>query len=103
MELLLAAGVNPWAANAAGRTALEEAALAGNTGVVRTLESHAVYCGRVAAKVGGGVFGAGAGAGGRGLACIVGSSMRHLRTVFIVVNCTSLWKGRAGKMCLRRW
>ncbi len=52
VDLLLAAGANPWAANASGRTALEEAVLAGHTGVVRAMEKHADYCGRVGVKVG---------------------------------------------------
>ncbi|GIL65200.1 hypothetical protein Vafri_18994 [Volvox africanus] len=50
VELLLSAGASPFTANAAGRTALEEAVLSGNTGVVRAIEKYAEFSGMVAFK-----------------------------------------------------
>ncbi|GLC38078.1 hypothetical protein PLESTF_000313000 [Pleodorina starrii] len=51
VELLLAAGANPFAANAAGRTALDEAVLSGHSGVVRAIEKYAEFSGTVAFKI----------------------------------------------------
>ncbi|KXZ41310.1 hypothetical protein GPECTOR_563g588 [Gonium pectorale] len=50
VELLLGAGANPFAANAAGRTALDEAVLSGHSGVVRAIERRAEFTGAVAFK-----------------------------------------------------
>nr|BCL66252.1 hypothetical protein [Volvox reticuliferus] len=50
VKLLLAAGASPFTANAAGRTALDEAVLSGHTGVVRTIEKYAEFSGMVAFK-----------------------------------------------------
>nr|BCL66189.1 hypothetical protein [Volvox reticuliferus] len=50
VELLLAAGASPFTANAAGRTALDEAVLSGHTGVVRAIEKYAEFSGVVAFK-----------------------------------------------------
>ncbi|GLI66698.1 hypothetical protein VaNZ11_010634 [Volvox africanus] len=50
VELLLSAGASPFTANAAGRTALDEAVLSGNTGVVRAIEKYAEFSGIVAFK-----------------------------------------------------
>lgn len=50
VELLLSAGANPFAANAAGRTALDEAVLAGHAGVVRAIEKRALFSGLVEVK-----------------------------------------------------
>lgn len=51
VEALLAAGANPFVANAAGRTPLDEAVLSGHTGVVRAIEKHALWTGHVDVKV----------------------------------------------------
>ncbi|GLC38255.1 hypothetical protein PLESTB_000940600 [Pleodorina starrii] len=50
VELLLAAGASPFAANAAGRTALDEAGASGHSGMVRAIEKRAEFCGLVAFK-----------------------------------------------------
>ncbi|GFR43157.1 hypothetical protein Agub_g4203 [Astrephomene gubernaculifera] len=50
VELLLAAGANPFAGSASGRTALDEAVLSGHIGVVRTIEKYAEFTGAVSFK-----------------------------------------------------